>query len=219
MFDSRMRHEGELFEVQPDVRRLVDLINHLLNENRLLREELDTRRTLSDDTTVVTKAGVLRQMIGRATVLAHQEILGSTTQVDSAPRRDANGSDRPPPVHVEHLRWEPRAPSPPLQRSSSIDDAIVQIEDLRTEVRQLRDEFRQIQRLQPLSPATVRESASTPSGPRLEPIRLDRTQASNGAGSQPWMWMKLRQPWFFVPLAWAMAIGLIALAIFVIFFN
>lgn len=218
MSDSRVRPEGELFAVQPDVRRLVDLINHLLNENRLLRDEIEARRALSDDATVVAKASVLEEMIGRATVSAHQEIAGTPGQTDAPPRHDSNGTVRKAPVRVGNLAWQLRSPARP-DAAPGVDEAISQLEDLRIEVRQLRDDVRQIQRLQPLSPAKSSASAPSISSPRLEPIRLSRSEPSLQSDSHLGMWMKLRHPWFYVPLAWITAFGVVALAGFIVFFT
>lgn len=96
---------------------------------------------------------------------------------------------------------------------------IEQIEHLDAELAQLREDVRILHRRQTLSVSTVGESTDQRSGPRLQPLRPGRPDIIIESTSVAGFWQRLKQTWYYLPLAWGTIAVIVILAGLLMFFD
>jgi hypothetical protein len=100
-----------------------------------------------------------------------------------------------------------------------IDPLVEQIKHLDAELAQLREEVRILHRRQTWSVSAVGEPPGQHSGPRLQPLRPSRPDIIIESTSAAGFWQRLKQPWYYLPLAWGTIAVIVVLAGLLVFFD
>lgn len=204
----------------PNIRWFIELLNYVLIENYKLRQELSQTRPDDDQLFEVTATAPDPQHDR-----IHWQETGERRRVATGPHLDRDDA----PLWTAAAR-EDRAAVPRPERGAQVDTSqlvsreehdrvISQLEALGDELQSLRSEVRSALWRVPAAQQAKRTPQSTAQGPRFEPIQSSRSDLTFEASPHPGMWMKLRHPWFYLPLIWITLLGLLALAVFLLFFS
>ncbi len=208
-----------------NIRWFVAVLNQVMIENYLLRRELLRHRSEQND----QDAALYEVTV--AVPGTQPEDSADQTGTEEAARPDTTPSYGH--IHRPRDRTQraPRAATDVSNDKSryarhsaserAYEQVISQIEALGDEIVNLRTEIRSALWQMPANRQTslVSRPPATSDGPRFEPIRSNQSDLTFEADPHPGMWMKLRQPWFYLPLIWVTLIGLLALAVFFVFLD
>jgi hypothetical protein len=204
---------------QTDVRWFINVLNRVLSENYVLRQELAQLRSNKD--------GVGLYEIAVAAPPASQESpvdlleTSDSRQIFNTPsdqRTEPTGYEVPP-AEGELERTNRGSIRSDLRTVTweEHEKVVHQLEGLGHELRNLKSEFRTARwKAQPDENSSV-DSMRSVSFPRFQPIRMGRQDLTFEADPHPGMWMRLREPWFYLPLIWATILGTLALIVAFIF--
>jgi hypothetical protein len=208
-----------------NIRWFVDVLNHIMIENYMLRRELVRHRSEQDEQDAalyeVTVAAPGTQPEDSADQTGAEEAAQSDTAPSYGdihrPRGRTQRASRPATDVSNDKSRNARQPA----SERAYEHVVNQIEALGDEIVSLRTEVRSALWQMPADRRTllVPRQPSTSEGPRFEAIRSNRSDLTFEADPHPGMWMKLRQPWFYLPLIWVTLIGMLALAVFFVFLD
>ena len=215
-----LREYSDADPTPANIRWFVDVLNHIMIENYMLRRELVRHRSEQDE-----EDAALYEVTVAAPGTQPEDSPDQTGAEEAARPDTAPSYDH---IHRPRDRTQ-RATRPATEVSTdksrsarlpaserAYEQVVSQIEALGDEIVSLRTEVRSAlwqmpaNRRAPLAP----RQPSTSEGPRFEPVRSNQSDLTFEADPHPGMWMKLQQPWFYLPLIWVTLIGLLALAVF-----
>ena len=190
---------------QANVRWFINVLNQVLSENYILRQELEQRRSGSDDVGLyeITVAAPPTSYESPGDWLEKSDsrrlfkTLGGQ-RTEAARFQEPSGDDELESMNQRSIRSDMR-----MVTWEEHEKVVHQLEALGQEFQSLKSEFRaRIRIAQPEQSSPV-DSTQPESLPRFQPIRMSRQDLTFEADPHPGMWMKLRQPWFYLPLFWA----------------
>lgn len=213
-----MQEHGAVDTSPAGIRWFIELLNHVLIENYRLRQELVQTRSSQDQLFEITVAvpGSEQERVSGHDIREHgQPGVGVESAQDGtefqAPAEDKRSS-------LRHWSGDLADTSHLVSREEH-DRIVGQIEALGDEIQSLRLEMRSALWRIPVAQQPQRAPQPEAQSPRFERIQSVRSDVTFEADPHPGMWMKLRRPWFYLPLIWITLLGLAALAAFLIFFN
>lgn len=197
---------------------LIDEINELRKENRLLWEEVEARRAAAAE---LLQALTLPpgQRCGIQPLQARRTSLGDSAAAHPAEARQAFRADEVDRLESAMERLvQQLGQTTEVLAQPDIHALVEQVDHLNAELARLQEQVRTLHRRQALA-VSIRDSPSEGATPRLEPLHATRPDVIIESTYVAGLWQRLKQPWYYLPLAWGTIAIVFVLVVLLVFFD